>query len=142
MEGMLQVTTKIIVPDDELRFSFARSSGPGGQNVNKVNSKATLHWSPTTTVALSDEVRARFLARYANRITNEGDVVITAQEYRDQPKNIASCLEKLKGMIAEVLTVPKKRRATKPTKGSQRRRLESKKQRSQVKANRRNVRGE
>lgn len=136
---MLQVTTKIIIPDDELRFSFARSSGPGGQNVNKVNSKATLHWNPNTSVALPDEVRARFLARFANRLTNEGDVVITSQESRDQPKNIALCQEKLKRMIGEVLVAPKKRRATKPTKGSKHRRLQEKKQRSEIKAGRRNV---
>lgn len=134
---MLQVTTKIVLSDDELRFSFARSSGPGGQNVNKVNSKATLHWNPATSTALPEEVRSRFLARFASRITNEGDVVIVSQESRDQPKNIAICLEKLRAMIAEVLTPPKKRRPTKPTKGSKMRRLKEKKQRSEVKANRR-----
>lgn len=139
----LNVTSRITLSDEELRFSFARSSGPGGQNVNKVNSKATLRWNPTTSPALPEDVRARFLTRYASRLTNEGEILITSQESRDQPKNIAICLEKLRAMIAGVLIAPKKRRPTKPTKGSKQRRLTAKKQRSEVKASRRGVaRGE
>lgn len=134
---MLSITTKITIPDEELRFTFSRSSGPGGQNVNKVNSKAMLHWQPYNSVALPDDVRHRFMERYATRLTNEGDIVITSQQYRDQPKNIEDCLEKLRLMIVEVLVPPKKRRPTKPTKGSQRRRLNDKKQRSETKAGRR-----
>jgi len=136
---MLQITSRIIIPDDELRFSFARSSGPGGQNVNKVNSKAMLHWNPSASTALPADVRDRFLAKFASRLTNDGDVVISSQESRDQPKNIAGCLEKLKAMIAQVLTPPKKRRPTRPTKGSKVRRLKAKKQRSEIKASRRGV---
>jgi ribosome-associated protein len=139
----LQITSRIIIPDEELAFSFARSSGPGGQNVNKVNSKATLRWNVTASGALPDDVRSRFLKLYASRLTNEGEILITSQESRDQPKNIAICLEKLQGMIQQVLTAPKKRRPTKPTKGSKQRRLNEKKQRSEVKAGRRNIgRGE
>jgi ribosome-associated protein len=137
---MLTISARISIPDEELHFSFARSSGPGGQNVNKVNSKATLHWNPTTSAALPEEVRYRFLNLYSSRITKEGEIVITSQESRDQPKNVAICLEKLKQMVIAVLTVPKKRRPTKPTKGSQKRRLNEKKQRSEVKAGRRHVR--
>ena len=136
---MLQVTNRITIDDAELRFTFSRSGGPGGQNVNKVNSKATLHWNATTSAALPDDVRARLLTLYASRITNDGDLVITSQESRDQPKNIAICLDKLKAMILAALHVPKKRRATKPTKGSKVRRLNEKKQRSQTKANRRSL---
>lgn len=139
----LPITSRITIPDEELAFSFARSSGPGGQNVNKVNSKATLRWNPTASAALPDEVRARFLKLYASRLTNDGEILITSQESRDQPKNIAICLEKLRGMIQQVLTPPKKRRPTKPTKGSKQRRLNDKKQRSEVKAGRRGIgRGE
>ncbi len=134
---MLEVSNRIVIADEELQFTFSRSSGPGGQNVNKVNSKATLHWNPNTSPALPEEVRTRFLERYAKRITNDGQIVITAQESRDQPKNIAICLEKLRAMIVGVLVVPKKRRPTKPTKGSKRRRLKAKKERSEIKANRR-----
>jgi ribosome-associated protein len=139
---MLPITSRITIPDAELSFTVARSGGPGGQNVNKVNSKATLRWNPGTSLALPDEVRERFLKRFSSRLTNEGDLLIVSQESRDQPKNIATCLEKLKAMIAEVLTPPKKRRPTKPTKGSKVRRLKDKKQRSEVKAGRRGVKGE
>jgi ribosome-associated protein len=139
----LQITSRIVIPDEELVFSFARSSGPGGQNVNKVNSKATLRWNVTASAALPDDVRSRFLKLYASRLTNDGEILITSQESRDQPKNIAICLEKLRGMIQQALTAPKKRRPTKPTKGSKQRRLNDKKQRSELKAGRRNIgRGE
>src|SRR3954470_1136953 len=131
---MLIVTPTLTIADDELRFSFSRSSGPGGQNVNKVNSKATLHFGIRRSPSIPPGLRERFIQKFGSRLTNEGDVVITSQESRDQPKHIDSCLEKLRGMILEVLHPPKKRRATKPTKGSKRRRVEAKKRRSQVKA--------
>jgi ribosome-associated protein len=133
----LHVSARITIPDAELRFSFARSSGPGGQNVNKVSSKATLHWDVTQSPSLPDDVKRRFLDKFASRITTQGEIVITSQESRDQPKNIQSCLDKLRGMLLEVLVPPKKRRPTKPTKGSKVRRLNDKKSKSQTKANRR-----
>ncbi len=133
---MLRVSPSITIPEAELRFTFSRSSGPGGQNVNKVNSKATMHWNPGQSVAMPPGVLARFLAANASKITTTGDIVIVSQEYRDQPKNVQCCLEKLKQMIAAVVVPPKRRKATKPTKGSQVRRLNDKKSRSQVKQGR------
>jgi ribosome-associated protein len=120
-----------------LRLSFARSSGPGGQNVNKVSSKAILHYAVRTSPSLPEDVRVRFLDRYASRITNAGEVVIHSEEFRDQPKNIQACRDKLREMIVSVLKPPKKRRATKPSRGSKVRRLKEKKARSQVKEGRR-----
>ena len=133
---MLEISSTLTIPDDDLRFKFSRSSGPGGQNVNKVSSKATLHFSVRHSLALPPGVRQRFIQKFGSRLTNEGDVVITSQESRDQPKNIDSCLEKLRLMVLEVLHPPKKRRATKPSKGSKIRRVEAKKRRSQVKEGR------
>jgi ribosome-associated protein len=133
---MLTITSTISIPDEDLRFTFSRSSGPGGQNVNKVNSKATLHFAVRTSPSIPDGIRERFLQKFGSRLTNDGDIVITSQESRDQPKNIDSCLEKLRQMILEVLHPPKKRRPTKPSKGSKRRRVEAKKRRSQVKEGR------
>ncbi|HEX5106444.1 MAG TPA: alternative ribosome rescue aminoacyl-tRNA hydrolase ArfB [Pirellulaceae bacterium] len=133
----LQISPSLTIPDDELRFSFARSSGPGGQNVNKVSSKAVLHFAVAASPTLPDDVRGRFLERYASRITNAGEIVIHSDEFRDQPKNIQSCLDKLREMLLAVLRPPKKRRPTKPTKGSKVRRLKDKKARSQLKAGRR-----
>ena len=134
---MLAVNSQITIPDAELRLSFSRSSGPGGQNVNKVNSKATLHWQASNSPSLPADVRARFVQKYASRLTNEGEIVIASQESRDQPKNIAACYEKLREMILAVARPPKKRRPTRPTLGSKTRRLKAKKQRSQVKEHRR-----
>jgi ribosome-associated protein len=133
----LVVSNNLWIPDSELRFSFARSSGPGGQNVNKVSSKAILHFDVRNSPSLPDDVRARFLDRYASRVTNAGEVVIHSEEFRDQPKNIQACCDKLKGLILAVLKPPKKRRPTKPSRGSKVRRLKDKKARAEVKQGRR-----
>jgi ribosome-associated protein len=137
----LTVAPGLTIPDAELRMSFARSGGPGGQNVNKVSSKAVLHFAVATSPSLNEGVRQRFLAAFRSRITNAGEIVIHSDEFRDQPKNIQACHEKLREMLLTVLKPPKKRRATKPTKGSKVRRLNDKKARSQTKAGRR-FRGE
>ena len=133
----LNVTTRIVIPEEELHFSFARSGGPGGQNVNKVNSKATLRWNPSASAALPEDVRGRFLAKFANRLTNEGEIVITSQKSRDQPKNVADCLEKLREMLAAVAVPPKKRRPTNPSRASKKRRLADKKAQGAKKEGRR-----
>jgi ribosome-associated protein len=118
----------IRIPQDELYYTYARSSGAGGQNVNKVNSKAILRWNPTTSQAMPDPVRARFLERFKSRLTEEGSLIIMSDRFRDQGRNAADCLEKLREMIASVWRAPKQRRATKPTFGSKQRRLKSKKE--------------
>ena len=133
----LQISTNVRIPEGELRLSFARSGGPGGQNVNKVSSKAILHWDVLTSPSLPPDVRARFVQTYPSRITKAGEIVIHSEEYRDQPKNIQACYDKLREMIVAVLRPPKKRRPTKPTKGSKVRRLNDKKVRSQTKEGRR-----
>ncbi|QDU30083.1 Peptidyl-tRNA hydrolase ArfB [Anatilimnocola aggregata] len=139
---MITVSARITIPESELRFTFSRSSGPGGQNVNKVSSKATMHWNAVESPSLPDDVKQRFLTTYKSKLTTLGEVVIVSQESRDQPKNIQICLDKLRGMILEILVPPKKRRPTKPTKGSKVRRLDAKKGRSQTKQNRRPIKGE
>ena len=122
---------------DECQFSFARSGGPGGQNVNKVNSKAILRWPVVFNRSLPQAVRDRFLAKYAGRITAEGDLVISSQKYRDQSRNIDDCLEKLAAMITSVAIIAPPRRPTKPTKASKIRRAHSKQKHSQKKQHRR-----
>ena len=130
---MLVVSDKIRVPKHELQFTFARSQGPGGQNVNKVNSKATLRWSVARNHSLPADVKQRLLIRYKNRITSEGELLVTSQRYRDQLRNKEDCLNKLRVLIAAVATAPKKRKLTKPTKGSQLRRRKDKAAQSQKK---------
>src|SRR5205814_3217623 len=132
----LEITPGLKIPEVELRLSFARSGGPGGQNVNKVSSKAVLHFDVVASPSLPADVRQRFLEGYKSRITNAGEVVIHSDEFRDQPKNIDACYEKLRQMVLAVLKPPKKRRATKPTRGSKVRRLNEKKARSDVKRGR------
>jgi ribosome-associated protein len=134
---ILAVNRTITIPERELKFTFSRSSGPGGQNVNKVSSKATLHFRAVDSPSLPADVRQRLLAAFKSRLTKEGELVISSQEHRDQPQNIAACLTRLKEMILLVAKPPKKRRATRPTRGSKVRRLKTKKERSQVKAGRR-----
>jgi ribosome-associated protein len=133
----MEITDTIHVPDEELQFSYARSGGPGGQNVNKVASKAVLHWNLVANATLPPDVRSRLCARHANRITAEGELVLQSQRYRDQGRNIEDCRTKLREMILQALHPPKPRKATRPSRGSRERRLAAKRQQSQRKAQRR-----
>lgn len=125
------------IPREELHFTYARSSGSGGQNVNKVNSKAVLRWNAAETLSLPAEVKHRFLSRFGGKLTSDGEIVITSERHRDQGRNASDCLEKLHEMIQSVAVAPKKRKATRPTFGSKQRRLKSKKEHSEKKQNRR-----
>jgi ribosome-associated protein len=120
-----------------LQFTFARSGGPGGQNVNKVASKAILHWNLAANATLAAEVKERFVQQNRWRITTEGVLVLDSQRFRDQAKNVADCLEKLRAMLLRSLHVPKKRRPTRPSRSSKERRLKAKRHVSRQKAHRR-----
>ena len=135
----MQVNPHIFVPRSEFEFRFDRSSGPGGQNVNKVNSKATLHWNVTNTESLPEAVQRRFIAKFENRINKDGQLVVSSDRYRDQAKNIDDCLDRVRTMILQVAAPPKRRKKTKPSLGSKRRRLEQKKRRAKTKELRRRV---
>lgn len=130
---MLIVNKRIAIPDEELAFSYVRSSGPGGQNVNKVNSKAVLRWNVAANSSVPADVRERFAAAQRRRITTGGEIVLSSDRYRDQARNAADCLDKLRAMLAEVATPPKKRRPTKPSKAARERRLKTKTEQSQKK---------
>lgn len=125
------------LPLGELQFQFVRSSGAGGQNVNKVNTKAVLRWNVRASAWLPEPERMRLLAQQARRITTDGELVLSSQRFRDQPRNVADCLEKLRAMLAAARAVPKARRPTRPTRGSRERRVESKRRRSAAKSLRR-----
>lgn len=137
---MLVINSNISIPMSEFDISYARSPGPGGQNVNKVNSKVILRWDVTNTKYLPEHIRKRFLVQWATRVTKSGHLVIHSHRFRDQPRNYADCMNKVREMIRAATVVPKKRKATKPSAGSRRRRLESKKRISQRKQSRRPVR--
>ena len=135
---MLTVTDQVQIPDSELEWSFVRAGGPGGQNVNKVASKAVLRWrASTTTAAVPEPARMRMRAQFPSRFTADGDVVIQSQRYRDQERNRDDCVVKLVEMIRAALVEPRPRKATRPTRGSQRRRVAEKRRRSETKRNRR-----
>ncbi len=134
---MLMVTARLKIPLREFRFTFSRSSGPGGQNVNKLNTKAQLRWPVMESPSLSEAVRRRLLAKYGRRITSDGDFLVTSQRFRDAGRNVADCLEKLRAMLAEVAVAPKYRKPTRPTRSSVHRRLENKRKHSRKKQQRR-----
>jgi ribosome-associated protein len=133
----LQVSDAIAIPLDEFTFETSRSGGPGGQNVNKVNSKVQLRWSPAASPSLPDPVKERFLALVASRLTREGELLITSSRTRDQGRNTDDCLERLRALIEAALRPPRPRRPTRPTLASKRRRVEAKQRRSDTKRGRR-----
>jgi ribosome-associated protein len=134
---MLVVNDQLKIPLREFRFSFARSSGPGGQNVNKVNTKALLRWAVVESPTLPEPVRQRLLRKHRRRVTSEGELLISSQRFRDAGRNVADCLEKLRVMLAEAAVAPRHRKRTKPSRASARRRLDLKRRQSQKKQQRR-----
>ncbi|OWK44324.1 alternative ribosome rescue aminoacyl-tRNA hydrolase ArfB [Fimbriiglobus ruber] len=139
---MLPVTDTIAIPDDELDWSYARSSGPGGQNVNKVASKAVLRWAYGASRSVPLDVKMRLRTAHPARVTVDGDFLVVSQKYRDQERNRADCLEKLAAMIRAAAVAPVPRKVTKPTKGSKRRRVADKRHQSTRKEQRRSPRDE
>ncbi|MBX9951800.1 MAG: aminoacyl-tRNA hydrolase [Candidatus Obscuribacterales bacterium] len=139
---MLAISNTVEIPDEEFEITFARSGGPGGQNVNKVNSKAVLRWNVAASQSIPFGVRNRFLAKFANRLTSDGSILVTSQKTRDQGQNVEDCREKLREMILQVLTPATIRRETRPTLASVKRRTESKRLNSAKKQNRRSPKGD
>lgn len=136
MLAMLQISPTLAIPDQELEERFVRSSGPGGQNVNKVSTAVELRFDVARSPSLPEAVRERLLARRDRRITDDGVLVLSAQRFRTQDRNREDARERLAAVIVAALTAPKKRVATKPTKGSKERRLGAKRERSTVKRHR------
>lgn len=112
MSATLRINAQIVIPRSELRFSFVRSSGPGGQNVNKVASKAVLRWAVADSRAIPEAVRGRFLASCARRVNDRGELVLSSQRYRDQARNVDDCLAKLRELILTAVRVPRPRKKT------------------------------
>jgi len=130
------VTRSISLPEDELQFRFVRASGPGGQNVNKVSTAVELRFDAWRSPSLSDAVRTRLLALAGRRVTNDGVIVIDAQRHRTQERNRADAIERLVELIRQATVVPRVRRPTRPTRGSQERRIAGKKKRAEHKSGR------
>jgi ribosome-associated protein len=134
---MIRITDHISIGEDELEERFIRASGPGGQNVNKLNTAVQLRFDVHHSPALRDDLRARLERLAGQRMTNDGVLVITAQRHRTQERNRQDALDRLIELIRRAAVAPKRRRPTKPTKASTERRLQGKKQRSTIKGLRR-----
>lgn len=133
---MLEITPTLSIPDGELVERFVRSGGPGGQNVNKVSTAVELRFDIANSPSLPAEVKARLLARRDRRITAEGVLVLSAQRFRTQDRNREDARQRLVALVAAATVAPKKRVATKPTRGSTERRLGAKRERASVKRQR------
>jgi ribosome-associated protein len=114
------------VPFHEIEFSTTRSRGPGGQNVNRTNSAVIAKWNPRESSALTEMQKERVIAKLATQLTADGFLQVRSDALRDQDRNRSECIQKLNDMVARSLLVPKKRVKTKPTRGSQIRRMDSK----------------
>ncbi len=136
---MLIVNERLKIPLREIHFQFARSSGPGGQNVNKVSSKAVLRWNMGASSSAPEGVKRRFRRKFPRRVSREGEVIISSSRFRDQGRNVADCLEKLRAALAEVSTPPKPRRPTRPTRAAREKRLRDKHERAEKKKQRKKV---
>jgi len=135
---VIEIKTGVTLQDAEFEISFSRSSGPGGQNVNKVNSKVTLKWNVEASI-LPKGVKSRFVEKYSNIISQKSECVIQCDTHRDQARNIAEAKQRLKDMILSVWYPPKRRKPTKPSKGAIESRLTDKKIRGQQKQLRKKI---
>jgi ribosome-associated protein len=131
---MPEITVAISIPDSEIKFSFIRSPGPGGQNVNKVATGVVLRFNVAQSPSLTDEVRARLLTLLGSKLTSQGELIIKATRHRTQERNKMDALERLQTLLSQAAIKPKKRKKTKPTSSSTQRRLDGKKLDSKTKS--------
>jgi len=133
MAADLPITEHLVIPGDELTVSATRSSGPGGQNVNKVATRIELRFDLAGSEALSDGVKARLRERHAGRLDAEGRLILTSQATRNRLRNLTDARRRLAELIRDALTPPKPRKATRPSRAAKRRRLDAKRRHAEKK---------
>jgi ribosome-associated protein len=131
--AQIRITPQIAIDDSELDYAFLRASGPGGQNVNKVETAVQLRFDLYGSPSLADDVKQRLARLAGSRLTNEGAILIAAQSFRSQERNRQDALDRLVALIAKAAVRPKKRIATRPTRASQKRRVDTKTRRGEIK---------
>ena len=136
MSDDILINDLVTIPASELQYTASRSSGPGGQHVNKTDSRIQLRWNVPTTSALSDFLKRRVMIVLASRLTEDGDILLASDSNRSQRRNRDEVTQRLAALVREALVPPKPRRKTKPTRASRQRRLDEKKKRSDVKRQR------
>jgi ribosome-associated protein len=132
----IEITPRVVIPDEELEWKFIRASGPGGQNVNKVSSAVQLRFLLPRNISLPVAARNRLRVLAGQKLIDDGSILFSARSERSQEQNRRAALERLAALIRLAMTEPKIRKKTRPTKGSQERRLESKKRRGATKSQR------
>ena len=136
---MIRITPDVSIGEDELNFDFVRSSGPGGQNVNKVSTAVQLRFDVKGSPSLSEALKARLIKLAGRKMTSGGELVISAYTFRSQEKNKDEALRRLTDLMIEASRVPKQRKKTKPTLASKTKRIESKRKRGKIKEMRKSV---
>ncbi|MCY4585951.1 MAG: alternative ribosome rescue aminoacyl-tRNA hydrolase ArfB [Bryobacterales bacterium] len=133
----LIINDRLTIPAAELTIAFARSGGPGGQNVNKVETKVELRWKPGQSAVFAGDERSRLIERISPRLTEDGDLIVTSSRTRDQSRNREDARTKLAALIRQAIEPAKVRRKTQPSRESVRRRLDEKRLHARLKADRR-----
>ena len=136
MPADLRIDSTTVIPGDDITWTAVRSSGPGGQNVNKTSTKVVLRFNLSGTRALTTSVKARLRKLARGKFDAEGHILISSQATRNRVRNLEDARDKLAALIARALPEPKRRRATKPSRGAKRRRLDAKKRQSDKKRSR------
>ena len=132
-DAELRIGPRLCIPGAELHFETSRSGGPGGQNVNKVETRVSLRFNLLASQSLDERTRGWLALRLATELTSKGELLLHASRFRSQSRNIEDARERLADMLRSALVRPRQRKATRPTRGSQERRLSAKHQRSEIK---------